>query len=145
MAQLGWKYASAGSMKSTSVAERLTFSVPPLFAVDDVDEGLLAAGEAKPAATRRLTPTASMPTESQSFLCMRLLSFRYRRDHGTARSRDDLRPGSKTLARAGWLVRGARIERVAHAVPEQVEGKRRQQNSDAGPDHQPRNGQVVVR
>src|SRR5919201_971751 len=100
MDQLGWKYASAGSMKSTSVAERLTLSVPPDSAVDDVDEGLLPAGDAKPAATRRLTPTASMPTESQSLLCMRLLSFRYRRDHGTPRSRDDLRPGSKTLAQA---------------------------------------------
>src|SRR5919109_5378885 len=142
MDQLGWKYASAGSMKSTSVAERLTLSVPPDFAVDDVDEGLLAAGDAKPAATRRVTRTASMPTESQSLLCMRLLSFRYLRDHGTTRSRDDLRPGSKTLARSVWLVRGTRVEGVPEAVSEQVEGERRQQHGDARPDHQPRDGQV---
>src|SRR6266540_880583 len=61
-------------MKSKS-DDRSTRSVPPLFALEGLalDERP-SAGEAKPAATSNPTPIASAAIESQSLLCIGLLS-----------------------------------------------------------------------
>src|SRR3954447_21622800 len=71
-------------MKSKS-DDRSTRNVPPLFALEvlALDEPP-DAGEAKPAAPSSPTPIASVTIESQSLLCMGLLSM-------------DLRPAAADL------------------------------------------------
>src|SRR5215204_4563563 len=119
--------------------------VPPRFVVEltlSAEPGWLPAGPAKPAATSRLAPTASMAMESHDRLCT-LDSFRHpgRAPRPTPRSQaassKALRRPRRAIVSGGLrccrgVVRSrlaadrARVERVAQPVTEQVEGERGQ-------------------
>src|SRR5215467_11128599 len=90
-------------MKSKSDV-RSTRSVPPLAPCAPGFDELLDAGEANPAATSRLAPIANVTTESQSLLCIGLLSTEQASAGGPA---GPVRASSEPLdARLGRVVSG---------------------------------------